>query len=642
MNKYCYRLNESLGYNGFSIFDKYSLVLTVGLLSTSIGVASADITQSLKDSSIVNMTQGVTVNRTDIVHGLSQKIEINQTTRNAVINWNTLGVGVADELVFKMPGQYSAVLNRIVGKDQTQIHALGSIKSPNGGKIFISNANGIIMKGVMTALDTGAVIMTQLDVDPSKFINAQVLSFNQGDKLLSTRLPYDLEKGVYVLNVSSTKDGLQLSKTITVNPHTKSYENVPDNLKNANDLAAVVVNGYTVVQPAEKLPTRSSTLPEITVDDTYTDKVPEAPISLKPKETNPKPPVVNESLNTATSQGSKTPDPNTANQTTSGSGSTNQTSTGVSNQSQPTGSNNISSIHTTPDKETLGKPTTSTPVTDKPTTTVKPNKPPITSSDNGNKKPNNGINNGNHNGTTIVIETPKPIKPQESDKVVVVRGGVAYLQSRQTIIIADDSNELIRTTVTAGNKAVAIASTDEISNSNPSFSSIVNDVYSSSADNVQVAQDGSIFLGMKNADNIHDNILDNLQIAQQLNSTSVAFAGLDQSKVNATAESSSSEQSANQTTSSEEAAKAKAQAQAKAQQAAALKAKLKKAKELAKAEQTATTSISNSITGYTSGQTVVRQQLTTELAPASISDLRKAIRAKRQAEENEKSTTNKD
>src|SRR5262249_20819327 len=66
-------------------------------------------------------------------------LNINQSTNQAIINWNTFSVGAGGTVNFNQPGAASATLNRVTSSTPSSI--AGTINAP--GTVMLVNPNGI-------------------------------------------------------------------------------------------------------------------------------------------------------------------------------------------------------------------------------------------------------------------------------------------------------------------------------------------------------------------------------------------------------------------------------------------------------------------------------------------------------------------
>ena len=101
-----------------------------------------------------------------IVQPNATTLNINQSTNQAIINWNTFSVGRGDTVNFNQPGASSATLNRVLGSTPSWI--AGTINAP--GTVLLVNPNGIMItkSGV---INTGSFAASTLDIKDSDFLS---------------------------------------------------------------------------------------------------------------------------------------------------------------------------------------------------------------------------------------------------------------------------------------------------------------------------------------------------------------------------------------------------------------------------------------------------------------------------------------
>ncbi len=83
----------------------------------------------------------------------------------AIINYQEFNVGHAEKLQFIQPNSQSTVLNRVTGRDPSQI--LGNISS--NGKVFLVNPHGVYF-GKEANIDTGSLVVSSLDILDQDFL----------------------------------------------------------------------------------------------------------------------------------------------------------------------------------------------------------------------------------------------------------------------------------------------------------------------------------------------------------------------------------------------------------------------------------------------------------------------------------------
>ena len=93
-------------------------------------------------------------------------LNINQSTNQAIINWNSFSVGHGDTVNFNQPSSSSATLNRVIGSTPSWI--AGAINAP--GTVLLVNPNGIEItkSGVINA---GSFAASTLNIKDSDFLS---------------------------------------------------------------------------------------------------------------------------------------------------------------------------------------------------------------------------------------------------------------------------------------------------------------------------------------------------------------------------------------------------------------------------------------------------------------------------------------
>src|SRR5688572_19533453 len=96
----------------------------------------------------------------------SSHVTVNQSSQNAIVNWNTFNVGTGERVQFQQPNSSAATLNRVTGGlGPSQI--LGSIDA--NGKVFIVNRDGIIF-GPGAVITTAGFLATTSDIKNEDFM----------------------------------------------------------------------------------------------------------------------------------------------------------------------------------------------------------------------------------------------------------------------------------------------------------------------------------------------------------------------------------------------------------------------------------------------------------------------------------------
>jgi len=97
-----------------------------------------------------------------------------QASNGAIINWQKFSIGVGQTTQFVQPSASSAVLNRVVGPDISQL--AGQLKA--NGQVFLINPNGIII-GSAARIDTNSFVASTLNISDADFL-AGKLKFAEG------------------------------------------------------------------------------------------------------------------------------------------------------------------------------------------------------------------------------------------------------------------------------------------------------------------------------------------------------------------------------------------------------------------------------------------------------------------------------
>ncbi len=97
---------------------------------------------------------------------------ITQSGSKAIAHWNDFSIGKGEVLRFVQPSKDAAVLNRVVGKNVSQI--LGSLKA--NGNVILINPNGVYISGDIQA---GGFIASTADVSNENFLSGKELVFGE-------------------------------------------------------------------------------------------------------------------------------------------------------------------------------------------------------------------------------------------------------------------------------------------------------------------------------------------------------------------------------------------------------------------------------------------------------------------------------
>ena len=117
----------------------------------------------------------------------SGTLTVNQSSQNAVLNWQSFSIGETGAVVYVQPNSNSVALNRVVGPDPSAI--LGSLSS--NGKVFLVNPNGIVF-GQGANVNVGGLVASTLDLSDADFMNGRyTFSGNGGSVVNEGRITAD-------------------------------------------------------------------------------------------------------------------------------------------------------------------------------------------------------------------------------------------------------------------------------------------------------------------------------------------------------------------------------------------------------------------------------------------------------------------
>src|SRR5579883_470345 len=90
------------------------------------------------------------------------KLTVNQTTANAILNWQSFNISADGTVQFVQPSASAVALNEIYDSSPTQI--FGALDA--NGRVFLINQNGIIF-GAGAQVNVGGLIASTLNVTPA-------------------------------------------------------------------------------------------------------------------------------------------------------------------------------------------------------------------------------------------------------------------------------------------------------------------------------------------------------------------------------------------------------------------------------------------------------------------------------------------
>jgi filamentous hemagglutinin family protein len=103
------------------------------------------------------------------------QMNITQGTNQAIINWNSFGIGSGEAVNISQPSASSTLLNRVLGNNPSEI--FGSLTA--NGRVFLTNPSGILFApGV--SVNVGGLVASSLNIKDSDFLAGNYSFFKDG------------------------------------------------------------------------------------------------------------------------------------------------------------------------------------------------------------------------------------------------------------------------------------------------------------------------------------------------------------------------------------------------------------------------------------------------------------------------------
>ena len=121
---------------------------------------------------LANPLGGQVISGSATIQSSGNQTTINQSSNRAIINWQSFSIGNGERTHFNQPSASSAVLNRVLGGNPSEL--LGALSA--NGKVFIINPNGVLV-GAGATINTGAFVGSTRDVSNPQFMAGGNLDF---------------------------------------------------------------------------------------------------------------------------------------------------------------------------------------------------------------------------------------------------------------------------------------------------------------------------------------------------------------------------------------------------------------------------------------------------------------------------------
>jgi filamentous hemagglutinin family protein len=119
-----------------------------------------------------NPTGGAVVAGSATIGSAGPTLTINQSTQNAIINWQQFSIASGETTKYIVPNSSSATLNRVTGGNPSAIY--GTLQS--NGILYLVNPSGIVV-GPGGRIDTASFLASTLDVSNQQFLAGGNLNF---------------------------------------------------------------------------------------------------------------------------------------------------------------------------------------------------------------------------------------------------------------------------------------------------------------------------------------------------------------------------------------------------------------------------------------------------------------------------------
>ena len=104
------------------------------------------------------------------------KMQIDQATQRAILNWESFSIGSSAWVNFTQPGASAVALNRVVGNDPS--HIFGRLTA--NGQVFLVNSAGVFF-APGASVDVGGLFATSLSINDHDFLAGRYQFFNPGN-----------------------------------------------------------------------------------------------------------------------------------------------------------------------------------------------------------------------------------------------------------------------------------------------------------------------------------------------------------------------------------------------------------------------------------------------------------------------------
>ena len=139
-------------YKQFKILNGLKIIFLLSVAFGSINLSIASPNGGTVTSGTANIIQSGTITN------------INQSTQNATINWQSFSIANGETVNFNQPNTSSITLNRIIGNEKSIIN--GALNA--NGQVWLLNSNGILF-GKNARVNTAGLLATTAELSDNDF-----------------------------------------------------------------------------------------------------------------------------------------------------------------------------------------------------------------------------------------------------------------------------------------------------------------------------------------------------------------------------------------------------------------------------------------------------------------------------------------
>ena len=134
-------------------------------VALTLAFATQDIANAGQPVSVLPSGATVAAGSATISTPTTNSMIINQSSQNAILNWQSFGIGAGASVQFVQPNANAATLNRVLGSSATVID--GSLSA--NGRVLIVNPNGVVF-GRGSYVDVGGLLATTKSISDTNFL----------------------------------------------------------------------------------------------------------------------------------------------------------------------------------------------------------------------------------------------------------------------------------------------------------------------------------------------------------------------------------------------------------------------------------------------------------------------------------------